>query len=80
MQISDLKSFYNAKFFFKFLCKSCLYLIYSRKYERSKQMTINLQRTEAMQTEQKKQLDETLKQQEIRYEKMKNHAMGQLEM
>lgn len=62
-------------------CKIILkYEFNCSKYERSKHMTINLQRTEAALTEQKKQLDEQLKLQEIRYEKMKNHAMGQLEM
>lgn len=52
--------------------------IYS-KYERTKQMAMDLKEREAMLVAEKRILEESLKMQEQRYEKMKNHAVQQLE-
>jgi transforming acidic coiled-coil-containing protein 3 len=53
---------------------------YFRKYERTKQIASELkEREESMMTD-RKTLQDNLKMQEARYEKMKTHAMSQLEM
>lgn len=50
-----------------------------RKYERTKQMAMDLKDQEAILMAEKRVLEESLKTQEQRYEKMKNHAVQQLE-
>ncbi|XP_059610638.1 uncharacterized protein LOC132257658 isoform X2 [Phlebotomus argentipes] len=50
------------------------------KYERSKQVTITLKKSEESLIAEKKQCHENLRIQEQRYEKMKSHAMQQLEL
>jgi len=50
------------------------------KYERSKQKTIALLEAKEMLIKEKQQNFENLRQQEQRYEKLKGHAMAQLEM
>ncbi|XP_055699978.1 transforming acidic coiled-coil-containing protein 2 isoform X2 [Phlebotomus papatasi] len=50
------------------------------KYERSKQITTSLKKSEESLIAEKKQCFENLRLQEQRYEKMKSHAMQQLEL
>ncbi|GAB0088244.1 hypothetical protein DMENIID0001_026370 [Sergentomyia squamirostris] len=50
------------------------------KYERSKQVTLLLKKSEESLIAEKKQYQENLRVQEQRYEKMKSHAMQQLEL
>lgn len=57
-----------------------LLIIINRKYERCKQILIGLKTTEEKLKSESKELRETLKQQEIRYGKMKNHAISQLDL
>lgn len=58
--------------------KFCL-LIY-RKYERTKQLAAEQKEREDGIMQEKKLNADNLKMQEMRYEKMKTHAMTQLEM
>ena len=51
-----------------------------RKYERTKQLALDLKEREESTLQDRKQLMDNLKMQEARYEKMKTHAMAQLEM
>lgn len=51
-----------------------------RKYERTKQIAMELKEREEMILQDRKTLTENLKMQEARYDKMKSHAMSQLEM
>jgi transforming acidic coiled-coil-containing protein 3 len=51
-----------------------------RKYERTKQLASELKDREETIIQDRKSLQENLKQQETRYEKMKMHAMSQLEI
>jgi transforming acidic coiled-coil-containing protein 3 len=50
------------------------------KYERTKQIASELKEREEVLLQERKQNAENLRMQEIRYEKMKSHAMAQLEM
>lgn len=52
---------------------------FSRKYERSKEFAMQLQERLDLLSEEKAKIDELLKRQESRYEKMKQHALHQLE-
>lgn len=54
--------------------------ILSRKYEKSKELTSKLKRTEEVLLAEKQQSAENLRLQEQRYDKMKKHAMQQLQM
>lgn len=54
--------------------------IFLRKYERTKQVAQDLNDREKMVLQDRKTLTESLKMQEARYDKMKSHAMSQLEM
>lgn len=51
-----------------------------RKYEKSKEMTSQLKSNEESLLAERKQMMDNLRLQEQRYDKMKNHAMQQLEM
>lgn len=51
-----------------------------RKYERTKQIAMELKEREENIVQERKTLTESLKMQEARYDKMKAHAMSQLEM
>lgn len=51
-----------------------------RKYERTKQVATELKDREESILLDRKTLTESLKMQEVRYDKMKSHAMAQLEM
>lgn len=51
-----------------------------RKYERTKQIALDLKEREEQIGSDRKTLTDNLKMQEARYEKMKTHAMSQLEM
>lgn len=51
-----------------------------RKYERTKQAAVELKEREENIVQDRKTLTESLKMQEARYDKMKSHAMSQLEM
>ena len=51
-----------------------------RKYERTKQIASELKDREESILQDRKTLQDNLKMQEARYEKMKTHAMAQLEM
>ena len=53
---------------------------YYSKYEKSKEMTAQLKANEEVLTTQNRQNLENLQAQEQRYEKMKAHAIQQLEM
>lgn len=53
---------------------------YFRKYERTKQLASELKEREETILQDRKSLQDNLKMQEARYEKMKTHAMSQLEM
>lgn len=53
---------------------------HDRKYEKSKEMTSQLKRTEEALLAEKQQSAENLRLQEQRYDKMKKHAMQQLQM
>lgn len=50
------------------------------KYERTKQIAAELKEREEVLLQERKQNAENLRMQEVRYEKMKSHAMAQLEM
>lgn len=51
-----------------------------RKYERTKQVAVELKDREEGILQDRKTLTDSLKMQEARYDKMKAHAMSQLEM
>lgn len=53
---------------------------YYRKYEKSKEMTCQLKGNEENLIAESRKNAENLRLQEQRYDKMKNHAMQQLEM
>lgn len=55
-------------------------ILYYRKYERTKHLTQDLYEREKTIVLDRKTLNESLKMQEARYDKMKSHAMAQLEM
>lgn len=55
-------------------------VFYFRKYERSKQITMQLKESEEQLIEEKKQLLQQLKAQEQRYDQMKSHAVQQLDL
>lgn len=57
-----------------------LFFFYYRKYEKSKEMTCQLKGNEENLIAESRKNAENLRLQEQRYDKMKNHAMQQLEM
>lgn len=57
----------------------CFFYHFCRKYERSKEFAMQLQERLDLISEEKAKIDELLKRQESRYEKMKQHALHQLE-
>lgn len=57
-----------------------LYIFSIRKYEKSKEITLQLQDGQDKLHNDNKVINEQLRLQELRYEKMKHHAMQQLEM
>ena len=57
-----------------------LFCLTIRKYERTKQLASDLKEREESTLKDRKTLRDNLKMQEARYEKMKTHAMAQLEM
>lgn len=61
-------------------CSSRTYFNLYSKYERSKQLTAQLKESEDALKAELAKTHETLQQQEQRYEKMKNHAIQQLDM
>lgn len=53
--------------------------LFFRKYERSKQLTAQLKASESALKVEVEKIHETLRMQEARYEKMKAHAIQQLD-
>lgn len=65
--------------FLNFINFFLFFFLFSRKYERTKQMASELKDREAVLIAEKRALEESLKLQEQRYEKMKHHAVLQLD-
>lgn len=59
---------------------NCNTIVAFRKYERTKQVATELKDREESILQDRKALTDSLKMQEARYDKMKSHAMSQLEM
>lgn len=73
------KPLFAVHFACHIVIKSFFFFLFS-KYERSKQLTAQLKDSEQALRGEVDRAQELLKQQELRYEKMKNHAIQQLDM